>query len=66
MALNISGNTSADIDECAMGNVNCSHNCSNTAGSYQCLCDPGYSLMEDNMTCEGMLVNEVLPSFTHL
>ena len=33
-----------DIDECSLGMLDCSINarCTNTAGSYQCNCIPGF------------------------
>ncbi|CAH3144673.1 unnamed protein product [Porites lobata] len=49
-----------DIDECAVRNGGCSHDCENTPGSYECVCpDAELSLAEDNHTCEakGVIVN---------
>ena len=44
----------ADVDECADQNGGCSHNCSNTAGSYYCSCLSGYTLnTTDNTSCDG-------------
>ena len=31
----------------------CAHNCTNTRGSFRCTCLPGYSLQEDQRTCQG-------------
>ena len=45
-----------DIDECVEGTDNCSQNCNNTIGSYQCLCDRGYLLDSDGLTCNGMIM----------
>ena len=39
-----------DIDECAMDNDNCAHNCSNTIGSYDCNCRTGY-ILDNNSSC---------------
>jgi len=43
----------ADIDECATDNQDCSSKaeCINTAGSYVCICNPGYT--GDGQTCVG-------------
>jgi len=39
-------------DECSdPDNGGCSHNCSNTVGSFVCYCPPGMSLVEDKLTC---------------
>ncbi|XP_070391074.1 multiple epidermal growth factor-like domains protein 6 isoform X2 [Dermacentor albipictus] len=40
-----------DIDECAERTLNCSHNCTNVAGSAFCSCPLGFKLMADNRTC---------------
>ena len=45
---------SVDVDECQTGEHNCSHNCSNTLGSFECKCKDGYSLQGDRTTCAGM------------
>lgn len=37
-----------DIDECATTQAgNCDHRCGNTLGSYQCYCNEGYTLEEN-------------------
>ena len=43
----------SDIDECASGGVICMENfqCINTEGSYACVCNNGYFLNTDNVTC---------------
>ncbi|XP_030385204.1 fibrillin-2 isoform X2 [Scaptodrosophila lebanonensis] len=41
-----------DIDECAAGTHQCSHNCFNVEGGYQCLCPVGYVIGDDGNTCE--------------
>ena len=38
----------ADINECLVNNGGCSHNCTNTVGSYYCVCATGY-LLQPNM-----------------
>ena len=47
-----------DIDECADTSL-CGHTCINTNGSFNCLCDDGYSLADDGRTC--MDINECSP-----
>ena len=34
----------SDIDECAVDNGGCDHDCTNTPGSHICQCDAGYEL----------------------
>ncbi len=48
-----------DNDECAMKNGGCSHDCTNTVGSYDCSCpDAELALDEDKHTCEGKHMNK--------
>jgi len=49
-----------DTDECLQNNGGCNHICNNTDGSYQCLCRKGYFLTEDNRTCEGSLIINII------
>lgn len=42
-----------DIDECALSISGCSHNCTNSNGSYFCTCYPGFEILNDNRTCIG-------------
>jgi hypothetical protein len=54
-------NAIPDIDECALGTSLCTCNglpgcvtyCTNTAGSHECGCGPGYVLDVDGITCIG-------------
>ncbi|XP_058271094.1 epidermal growth factor-like protein 7 isoform X2 [Hemibagrus wyckioides] len=39
-----------DVDECK-GAHGCSHQCMNSAGSYQCVCADGFRLAEDRRSC---------------
>lgn len=44
----------ADIDECALNNGNCQHNCSNQSGGFSCQCAAGYQLdQDDGHSCTG-------------
>ena len=45
---------STDINEC-LGDHNCNHTCSNTDGSYSCMCDRGYNLQADGRSCTGII-----------
>ena len=46
--------TSPDIDECETNNGGCEQECNNIAGSFVCLCNPGYSInSDDNSMCDG-------------
>uniref|UniRef100_A0A8D0BVF1 Epidermal growth factor-like protein 8 n=1 Tax=Salvator merianae TaxID=96440 RepID=A0A8D0BVF1_SALMN len=40
-----------DVDECRAPVALCAHLCLNTAGSYKCQCNPGYSLEPDGRSC---------------
>ena len=42
----------ADIDECALLQHECTQGCTNTEGSYNCTCGPGYELWTDGFTCD--------------
>ncbi|CAI8005522.1 Receptor-type tyrosine-protein phosphatase F [Geodia barretti] len=42
---------SQHINECAVDNGGCHHTCHNTAGSFECRCNSGYSLASDGRTC---------------
>ena len=45
--------TSLDINECAIANGECEHECINTVGSFYCDCPGGHMLESNNRTCEG-------------
>ena len=51
-----------DIDECAIGTHNCSQNCHNIPGSYQCSCDQYFDLDEDAQTCLGIWPSIIVSS----
>ena len=48
------GLLSADVDECAKSTHNCSAECVNTRGGFQCGCPHGYQLRQDGVSCEGL------------
>lgn len=41
-----------DIDECAVNNGGCMHECRNTIGSFICSCHNGYVLHENGLDCK--------------
>ena len=43
----------ADINECELDTDGCSHNCTNTVGSFFCWCPEGLKIGDDGLTCEG-------------
>ena len=43
-----------DVNECALETHNCQQVCSNTDGSFTCLCFEGYDLDDDQISCTGM------------
>ena len=49
-----------NIDECSESISSCSQLCSNTTGSYSCLCHIGYQLDNDNHTCLGRVINALI------
>ncbi|KTF90686.1 hypothetical protein cypCar_00021040 [Cyprinus carpio] len=50
-----------DVDECKEGH-RCSQKCVNTEGSYRCVCQDGFSLAEDEITCSRIPAPSSLPS----
>ena len=42
-----------DTNECANNNGGCDQTCNNTDGSYECQCNDGYYLDDDNHGCSG-------------
>uniref|UniRef100_A0A915I5A2 EGF-like domain-containing protein n=1 Tax=Romanomermis culicivorax TaxID=13658 RepID=A0A915I5A2_ROMCU len=41
-----------NVDECRTGEARCQQRCVNVPGSYQCVCDRGYTLALDGHTCQ--------------
>lgn len=49
-----------DMDECAVNNGGCQHECKNTPGSYECTCNNGFTLHENRHDCkEGGCKHEI-------
>ena len=46
-----------DINECFDGTSGCSHQCTNSPGSFTCSCPDGYTLADDQRTCQGTWVS---------
>lgn len=46
-----SNDNCTDLNECAIYGM-CSQKCENTIGSYKCLCDAKYTLLDDKRTCK--------------
>lgn len=42
----------ADVDECTTGRARCQQRCVNVPGSYQCICDRGFTVGVDGVTCQ--------------
>ena len=50
----------ADFDECRVNNGNCSQQCNNNFGSYNCSCFSGFFLLSDGLTCDGENYNNLV------
>lgn len=48
----------ADVDECKFNNGGCQHTCVNTVGSYECRCNEGFFLSDNQHTCIHRSVGE--------
>lgn len=46
--------TRADINECEQVPKPCAHQCSNSPGSFKCICLPGQHLLGDGKSCAGL------------
>ncbi|XP_028676515.2 thrombomodulin-like [Erpetoichthys calabaricus] len=53
-----------DIDECD-GQSLCDHTCTNTFGSYVCLCEHGFRLEDDGFSCTALPSTSVTPVTVH-
>lgn len=45
----------SDVDECAGQSHGCHQLCINTAGSYRCACQDGFSLAADDKECQPLV-----------
>ena len=45
-----------DINECSEKNGGCDHTCENIDAGYNCSCDAGYTLADNQMQCLGELI----------
>lgn len=43
-----------DVDECEINNGECSHQCVNNVGSYECVCPKGFKVEINQRNCVGM------------
>ena len=43
----------SDIDECVLKKDDCQHDCTNTEGSFECSCKPGFDLIANKKNCTG-------------
>ena len=55
----------ADVDECASGFDECEQFCVNTAGSYICVCFPGYHLLTNGFSCSGECKCTLTATYKH-
>ena len=51
---------SLDINECSTNNGGCNQTCTNTNGSYECSCNVGFNLADNNHDCDGTLYYNVM------
>ncbi|NXG46922.1 EGFL7 protein, partial [Psilopogon haemacephalus] len=54
-----------DVDECAGQSHGCHQLCINTAGSYHCACQDGFSLAADHKACQPLLPAPEPETFNH-
>ena len=52
-AVNSSGHTCMDVNECHANIHGCTHKCHNALGFYNCSCNSGYVLGLDGRSCNG-------------
>ena len=52
-----------DVDECLSNRGGCAQVCTNTVGSFECSCNPGYSLASAGSQCNGEFTSSMLDDF---
>ena len=50
-------NSIADKNECHFNNGGCNQTCTNTEGSFECSCNEGYTLADDDLDCAGKFIS---------
>ena len=45
-----------DVNECSVLNGGCEHECTNLIGSYECSCNEGFALGDNERNCMGKYV----------
>ena len=46
----------SDVNECQTSNGGCEQICTNTVGSFECSCNPGFSPSSGGINCNGKRV----------
>ena len=46
----------SDVNECQTSNGGCEQVCTNTVGSFECSCNPGFNVSSDGANCIGKMV----------
>ncbi|KAH9487813.1 hypothetical protein Btru_068326 [Bulinus truncatus] len=59
----VDGKTCQDINECTERTHSCEHVCTNSPGTYNCSCLPGYSLQPDSHSCKPSLDSSICSTF---
>ena len=52
------------MNECLVDNGGCDHTCTNVNGTYECSCDAGYVLADNEEDCEGKITLFVVTDST--
>ena len=54
------------MNECQTSNGGCEQVCTNTVGSFECSCNPGFSLVSGGVNCNGKKVKLILYAISHV